>query len=343
MKKKNTIIILIVTLLCACVIFSACSDVTDEKSRNEEFKSIALMTVGASGQDINYATVTEHKNGSFVVEIEIEGIRYDVTISEDHTVQSVKINDHIVDKEELPEAPFASNKYIGKERAKEVAFSDAGVGIDGVTKLEVEFDFDDGKYLYEVEFKIGTAKYEYDIDALSGEIHKKEVNDTTVYIQTPDGVSFISTEDATAIAVENALLGLNNSTFTSADATVTKAKLDYEKGAYVFEIEFYLNGNEYEYEINATTGVVIKAEVEHADKDDDDIIPDAKYITQDEAVRIAIGMAGVDSYTELETKLEVEHGVVIYEVEFKANGFEYEYEIDAKTGAILDYEVEIDD
>jgi uncharacterized membrane protein YkoI len=37
-------------------------------------------------------------------------------------------------------------------------------------------------------------------------------------------------------------------------------KLDIENGVKVYDVEFYFGGYEYEYEINAVTGKVIKAE-----------------------------------------------------------------------------------
>lgn len=44
----------------------------------------------------------------------------------------------------------------------------------------------------------------------------------------------------------------------------------------------------------------------------------------------------------LTVKKDKEHGVVVYDVEFRYGNYEYEYEINAKTGAILDYEKEWD-
>ena len=38
-----------------------------------------------------------------------------------------------------------------------------------------------------------------------------------------------------------------------------------------------------------------------------------------------------------------EHGRAVYEVEFKSGGMEYDYVIDAATGAVLDHETERDD
>ena len=42
-------------------------------------------------------------------------------------------------------------------------------------------------------------------------------------------------------------------------AMVSKCEPDYEHGRQVYEIEFYFNGMEYEYEIDANTSAVLKA------------------------------------------------------------------------------------
>ena len=43
-------------------------------------------------------------------------------------------------------------------------------------------------------------------------------------------------------------------------ARLAKCELDYEHGTQVYEIKFYCNGMEYEYDIDANSGAVLKAE-----------------------------------------------------------------------------------
>ena len=47
--------------------------------------------------------------------------------------------------------------------------------------------------------------------------------------------------------------------------------------------------------------------------------------------------------TRLKCELDREHGSYVYEVEFDVGRMEYEYEIDAYTGAILKSEHDYDD
>ena len=54
------------------------------------------------------------------------------------------------------------------------------------------------------------------------------------------------------------------------------------------------------------------------------------------------GVAEADA-TELKAELDPDDAVVHYDVEFKAGGMEYDYEIDAATGEVLKGESEADD
>lgn len=65
----------------------------------------------------------------------------------------------------------ASDKaYIGVDRAVSIALKHAGIIRSDVRELEVELDYDDGKFIYEVEFYADGMEYEYEIHAVTGEI-----------------------------------------------------------------------------------------------------------------------------------------------------------------------------
>ena len=113
------------------------------------------------------------------------------------------------------------------------------------------------------------------------------------------------------------------------------------------------NGEEIEYKIDAYSGTVIEAKREAADDDEaseaQPVKPTQPGTAQDighaKAKSIALNHAGVDANTvyDMNIQLDVEDGTIIYEVEFKSGNREYDYEIDAATGAILHHETEIDD
>ena len=68
-------------------------------------------------------------------------------------------------------------------------------------------------------------------------------------------------------------------------------------------------------------------------------------ITEDQALDIALKHAGVakKDTSLLQINREVDDGIDKYEIEFHVDKTEYSYDIDAKTGDILEYDSEIDD
>ena len=115
-----------------------------------------------------------------------------------------------------------------------------------------------------------------------------------------------------------------------------EAELDYEKGKPVYEVEFESNGREYDYDINAETGAVVKSEKETTTED----------IGKEKAKEIALQHAGVaeTETTRLRVERDYDDGRLEYQIEFRVGNKEYEYEVDAKTGNIheRDFDVEND-
>ena len=74
---------------------------------------------------------------------------------------------------------FANNsntkKYIGEDRAKEIALKDAGVSAADATFLHAHLDRDDRVIDYDVEFYYDGKEYDYEINAYTGDILEKSV------------------------------------------------------------------------------------------------------------------------------------------------------------------------
>ena len=107
----------------------------------------------------------------------------------------------------------------------------------------------------------------------------------------------------------------------------------------VYEVEFVTADAEYEYEVDASTGAIRERSVEKRGKTQQ---TSTAYIGVDQAKRIALSKAGLSasgvSFTK--AKLENDDGARVYEIEFRCGGTEYEFEIDAVTGAVLESSVE---
>lgn len=83
-------------------------------------------------------------------------------------------------------------------------------------------------------------------------------------------------------------------------------------------------------------------EDDKVDEDDDEkyvAIIEPKYISEETAIDIALKKIGKKS-TVLEIEQDFEDNPPKYEIKIKKNKWEYEIEIHARTGAILDYEKE---
>lgn len=221
----------------------------------QKAKEIALTHVGLAEKDITkYEIELDYEMGMMVYEVEFyaNGMEYDVDIN-------AKTGEIVHSHSEVKSEPshgqnnssINSSSYIGEASAKKIALSDAGVSENQISQYWIEFDIDDGKAVYEIEFYANQCEYEYDIDALSGEILKAEKDNKSVS-QTQSG-TLIQEAQAKEIALKHA-------GFTANQISRFEISLDYENGIRVYEIEFYVEGYEYEYEINALSGEIIKFE-----------------------------------------------------------------------------------
>ena len=108
----------------------------------------------------------------------------------------------------------ASDKsYIGKDKALEIALSDAGVS--SVTWSEVEMDYDDGFMTYEVEFTYNNREYDYEINATTGDIleSNREYDDDA---NTNSGSSSNSNSSSSSSSNNSSSSNTNTSSISSA-------------------------------------------------------------------------------------------------------------------------------
>lgn len=71
--------------------------------------------------------------------------------------------------------------------------------------------------------------------------------------------------------------------------------------------------------------------------------PTTSGISADRAKQIALSHAGVSGANFTKVELDTDDGVRVYEIEFKVGNVEYDYDIDASSGAIISSSSEIDD
>lgn len=154
-----------------------------------------------------------------------------------------------------------------------------------------------------------------------------------------------------------------------------ECELDWDNGKMIYEIEFYADGYEYEYDIHATTGQILISDQHHTTDldelwhdvlddlddhddhddhdhhdeyyDDDDVVvsPSSQLqIDGNTALSSALAHAGVSNsdIRDLDVELDEDDGHVLYEIEFEADGYDFSYKIDAFTGNVIYNEKERD-
>lgn len=236
-----------------------------------------------------------------------------------------------------------SAALIGMGKGADIALSDAGLKENQVNDLTAKYRTENGVSFYTVTFTSGSYTYEYRVNAVDGSILQADRNAVTQATEngTTTGSQTTTTKKITKAKAKS--IALKHAGVSASKATFVKAKLDYEDGRRVYEIEFYSGNTEYDYEILASNGKIISYDKEIENYE----IPrkntsSSTYIGKAKAKSIALKDAGVSasSATFTKTKLDYEDGIRVYEIEFYTNSTEYEYEINAKTGKICDMDVE---
>lgn len=145
-------------------------------------------------------------------------------------------------------------------------------------------------------------------------------------------------------------IALAHAGVSEADARWDDREFDFERGQPLFELEFTAGGMEYEYDIDATNGKILRAATDRNDMRPSGTAPTTPtappaYIGLEEARRIALERSGVSSADVRweDREFDLDDGVPIYELEFTAGGYEYSCDVHAVTGKVLDYDAERDD
>lgn len=164
-------------------------------------------------------------------------------------------------------------------------------------------------------------------------------------------VQNISLEDAIEIAVNHAGVARENARFT-------KTQLDNDDKVKKYEIDFIANGKEYEYDIALGDGKIIKNEAE-AERNTDNPTASAPgqteknaaettkkqsagYISVEDAKDAALRHASVSADNAVFEKAAFDSDDLIphYDIEFHCDGYEYDYEINASTAEVIEFDKE---
>ena len=216
----------------------------------------------------------------------------------------------------------STSKYISIDTVKDIVFKHAKVENKNVTNLEIEYDYENGNMIYDVEFHCNNIEYDYEVDAVSGKILKIEIENNNNNNNSNN--KYLSKNKTEAIAIKKA----NVSKYYDYDI-----EFEFKGGTPIYEVEFETDGAEYEIEIDAKNGNIIKYEVKNKKVDT------SKLISKDKAKNIVLNDAKVSEYYDYEIELDDNE----YEINFETREYEYKYKLDAKTGKILEKDTDKND
>lgn len=336
-------------------------------------KNAALADAGVSTTDAVFTTAElDDKNGTAYYELKFSDgtaeYEYDVDALTGVVIEGKKDdaatgNTAIVSSGSGNAADISgTSTSIDENKAKSIALADAGVQEADTAYLVVKPDYDNGTAVYDVEFYVASTKleYDYEIDAATGKIRGMDqdiegytpsstntnpatsTNNNTAASSgsTNNSTATSSGSTSTGTAVDEAKaksIALNDAGVKEADTAYLKVKLDYDDGVKVYDVEFYAGGTEYDYEINAATG-----EIRSMDHDAEGYAPTQTGSAKSEADIQAIALAKVPGATASDLWMHLDHddGRQVYEGSIYYNSMEYEFTIDAYSGAILEWDSE---
>ncbi|MBP3853905.1 MAG: PepSY domain-containing protein [Erysipelotrichaceae bacterium] len=144
-------------------------------------------------------------------------------------------------------------------------------------------------------------------------------------------------------------IALNDAGVKASDATFTKEGYDNEDGRNQYDIEFTAGGTKYDYDIDAVSGDILSVSKEAVEQASNQQTNNTQttdqsqnIISEQDAINAALNHAGVaqQDATAINVHRDIDDGRDEYDVEFHVGTTEYNYDIDAHTGEIVNYDVD---
>lgn len=275
--------------------------------------------------------------------------------------------------------PSAKASYISMDAAQSKALNAANVDAANVESYSAQMGDVGTTTCYEVQFVSDGYAYYYAVNATDGEIVKvtktpvgeepiqaqpeqttdasaSQTGETTPSTATGNQNNTATTKptagQTTTTPAANGQITLEQAKETAlkhaglkADAvTFVKAEQDYENGKLVYEVEFVTNDGgkvvEYDYEIEAATGSVVSYDY---DAENYVSAKGATTVSVDEATAkqtVLNKVPGATAANIYEWKLDFDDGRWEYDGKIVYNQMEYDFTVDASSGAVTEWDVE---
>ncbi len=250
MKKLKIYSIIITAILIILIAIILYWYFFKENITTEEAKQIALKYTELAEENVTFSSIKKDSDDR-EYEIEFFDNNYEYKININYN--SKKITKFQKDIKENNNSNISNNIPLTEEEAKQIALSKINKKQDEITFTKVQIDRENGKTVYDIYIQDNMKEYEMSIDVETKEIIAyKENNKNSNPIENK---KYIGIEKAKEIV-------LNHAKLTNNQVNFNKIELDVDYNIATYEIEFYYNYYEYDYEINALTGEIIKYEKE---------------------------------------------------------------------------------
>ena len=275
--------------------------------------------------------------------------------------------------------PSAKASYISMDAAQSKALNAANIDAANVESYSAQMGDVGTTTCYEVQFVSDGYAYYYAVNATDGEIVKvtktpvgeepiqaqpeqttdasaSQTGETTPSTATGNQNNTATTKptagQTTTTPAANGQITLEQAKETAlkhaglkADAvTFVKAEQDYENGKLVYEVEFVTNDGgkvvEYDYEIDAAIGSVVSYDY---DAENYVSAKGATTVSVDEATAkqtVLNKVPGATAANIYEWKLDFDDGRWEYDGKIVYNLMEYDFTVDASSGAVTEWGVE---
>ena len=251
--------------------------------------------------------------------------------------------------------------YIGIDAAKDAALKAAGVSADQAAFSAAGLDSRDGIFYYQVIFTENGVEREYDIDAVTGVVIEEKVltpaseaestaaqaSTAAPDVQTQSALSGTPASEnpsaaASAVNEDSALsIALEHAGVTREQLVHSRVKPDRDDGLMIFEVEFITtDGMEYDYDISQADGTILSFNQE-AHVPYNPAAGTEGLISEDQARQAVIDRVPGASAENVAVFLDEDDGRLEYEGHLAYDNMLYEFTIDAYSGAVIEWEAEI--
>lgn len=224
----------------------------------------------------------------------------------------------------------SKDQKLTSEQLKAIVLKDANINEKDIISSKIEKDNNNQVV---VEISTPQVDYKYKVDGNTGKIIENISNQPT---SVPTQAPAPSNAQQQGITLEQAKdIAFKDANVNGANVTIIQAYLNNENK---YDIEFVINNQEYDYEIDATTGAIKEKDLDIENY----VIPstsqpsnqNASGITQEQALDVVLADLGLKKDQVHVAELKFNRSDNEYDIKLYYNNVEYEYEINASNGSI---------